>query len=113
MRPGRERCGGGRLSSSRGMAPGIPYAGTHTEIGSMIGRVVAECLLQAWPRSTVGRSASDPTSELSHVSSSRAKAIAILGPAPDVGKSMVAAELYRLLHRAGIAWPPLKAQTCR
>lgn len=33
-------------SALRGHGPWHPYAGTHTEIGSMIGRVVAECLLQ-------------------------------------------------------------------
>ncbi|HQV10746.1 MAG TPA: adenosylcobinamide amidohydrolase [Nitrospira sp.] len=33
-------------SALRGNGPWHPYAGTHTEIGSMIGRVVAECLLQ-------------------------------------------------------------------
>ncbi len=33
-------------SAIRGKGPWHPYAGTHTEIGSMIGRVVAECLLQ-------------------------------------------------------------------
>ena len=33
-------------SALRGKGPWHPYAGTHTEIGSMIGRVVAECLLQ-------------------------------------------------------------------
>lgn len=33
-------------SARRGQGRWQPYAGTHTEIGSMIGRVVAECLLQ-------------------------------------------------------------------
>lgn len=33
-------------SALRGNGPWHPYAGTHTEIGSMVGRVVAECLLQ-------------------------------------------------------------------
>ena len=33
-------------SALRGNGPWLPYAGTHTEIGSMIGRVVADCLLQ-------------------------------------------------------------------
>ncbi|MGC3976042.1 MAG: adenosylcobinamide amidohydrolase [Nitrospira sp.] len=33
-------------SALRGHGPWHPYAGTHTEMGSMIGRVVAECLLQ-------------------------------------------------------------------
>lgn len=33
-------------SALRGKGPWHPYAGTHTEIGSMIGRVVAECMLQ-------------------------------------------------------------------
>ena len=33
-------------SALQGQGPWHPYAGTHTEIGSMIGRVVAECLLQ-------------------------------------------------------------------
>ena len=33
-------------SAPRGNGPWLPYAGTHTEIGSMIGRVVADCLLQ-------------------------------------------------------------------
>ncbi len=33
-------------SALRGNGPWHPYAGTHTEIGSMIGRVVSECLLQ-------------------------------------------------------------------
>lgn len=33
-------------SALRGNGPWHAYAGTHTEIGSMIGRVVAECLIQ-------------------------------------------------------------------
>ena len=33
-------------SALRGNGPWHPYAGTHTEIGSMVGRVIAECLLQ-------------------------------------------------------------------
>ena len=33
-------------SALRRNGPWLPYAGTHTEIGSMIGRVVADCLLQ-------------------------------------------------------------------
>jgi iron complex transport system ATP-binding protein len=33
-------------SALRGNGPWHPYAGTHSEIGSLIGLVVAECLLQ-------------------------------------------------------------------
>lgn len=42
--------------------------------------------------------------------SARAKAIAILGTGSDVGKSLVAAGLCRLLHRAGLRVAPFKAQ---
>ncbi|MBA5871884.1 MAG: AAA family ATPase, partial [Nitrospira sp. CR2.1] len=40
----------------------------------------------------------------------RARAIAVLGTGSDVGKSLVAAGLCRVLHRAGIAVAPFKAQ---
>jgi iron complex transport system ATP-binding protein len=36
----------------RGDGPWQPYAGTHTEIGSMIGRVTADCLTQGLARAT-------------------------------------------------------------
>ena len=36
----------------RGKAPWTPYAGTHTVIGSMIGRVIADCLCQGLRRAT-------------------------------------------------------------
>ncbi|MBA2486645.1 MAG: adenosylcobinamide amidohydrolase [Nitrospira sp.] len=36
----------------RGQGPWQPYAGTHTDIGSMIGRVTADCLTQGLARAT-------------------------------------------------------------
>ena len=36
----------------QGRGPWTPYAGTHTEIGSMIGRVTAGCLIQGLARAT-------------------------------------------------------------
>ncbi|HVG01860.1 MAG TPA: adenosylcobinamide amidohydrolase [Nitrospira sp.] len=36
----------------QGQGPWTPYAGTHTEIGSMIGRVTADCLFQGLARAT-------------------------------------------------------------
>jgi len=42
--------------------------------------------------------------------SHKAKAIAVLGTGSDVGKSVIAAGLCRLLHRAGIRVAPFKAQ---
>ncbi len=36
----------------RGQGPWQPYAGTHTDIGSMIGRVAADCLTQGLARAT-------------------------------------------------------------
>jgi iron complex transport system ATP-binding protein len=36
----------------KGAGPWYPYAGTHTEIGSMIGRVTAECLTRGLARAT-------------------------------------------------------------
>lgn len=39
-------------SALRGNGPWHAYAGTHTDIGSMIGRVVAECLMQGLKRAT-------------------------------------------------------------
>lgn len=40
----------------------------------------------------------------------RAKAIAVLGTGSDVGKSLIAAGLCRLLHRSGVRVAPFKAQ---
>jgi iron complex transport system ATP-binding protein len=39
-------------SALQGRGPWTPYAGTHTEIGSMIGRVTAGCLMQGLGRAT-------------------------------------------------------------
>ena len=36
----------------RGQGPWQPYAGTHTDIGAMIGRVTADCLSQGLARAT-------------------------------------------------------------
>ena len=38
--------------AARGSGPPSDYAGTHTTIGSLIGRVVAECLTQGLARAT-------------------------------------------------------------
>jgi iron complex transport system ATP-binding protein len=38
------------VSALRGNGPSHSYAGTHTEIGSMIGRVVAQCLIEGLTR---------------------------------------------------------------
>lgn len=45
-----------------------------------------------------------------HRATRRAKAIALLGTGSDVGKSILSAGLCRLLHRAGCAVAPFKAQ---
>ncbi len=47
-------------SALRGNGPWHAYAGTHTEIGSMIGQVVAECLLQGLKLATQWADAHHP-----------------------------------------------------
>jgi adenosylcobyric acid synthase len=46
----------------------------------------------------------------SNTKSKRARAIAVLGTGSDVGKSIIAAGLCRLLHRRGVRVAPFKAQ---
>lgn len=47
---------------------------------------------------------------ISEVKRRRARPIAVLGTGSDVGKSVIAAGLCRLLHRAGVRVAPFKAQ---
>ncbi len=40
----------------------------------------------------------------------RARALAVLGTGSDVGKTLITAGIYRLLHRTGVRVAPFKAQ---